>query len=70
MHNEAFCIVAFLAGFSDKFYLGVIDLLVARTVKSEEVVQNIVVTQKERIPDSVRVHDDAECAEEPDKSKS
>jgi hypothetical protein len=48
---ESFWIIAFLAGFSDKFYLGVIDLLVARTVRSEEVDSNTVVTHKERIPE-------------------
>jgi hypothetical protein len=47
----AFWIVAFLAGFSDKFYLGVIDLLVARTVHTVEPDSNTVVTQIERIPD-------------------
>jgi len=52
MHNEAFWIVAFLAGFSDKFYLGVIDLLVARTVRTQEVDQNTVITQRERIPEN------------------
>ncbi|HEV7394959.1 MAG TPA: SoxR reducing system RseC family protein [Pyrinomonadaceae bacterium] len=52
IHNEAFWIVAFLAGFSDKFYLGVIDLLVARTVKTEESKdKNTVVTKTERIPE-------------------
>lgn len=52
IHKEAFWIVAFLAGFSDKFYLGVIDLLVARTVKTEESKdKNTVVTQTERIPE-------------------
>jgi hypothetical protein len=51
-HKEAFWIVAFLAGFSDKFYLGVIDLLVARTVKSEEKDQNTKVTKTQRIPES------------------
>ena len=50
VHIHSFWIVAFLAGFSDKFYLGVIDLLVARTVKSEEVNKNTVVTKIERIP--------------------
>lgn len=52
IHKEAFWIVAFLAGFSDKFYLGVIDLLVARTVKTEESRdKNTVVTKTERIPE-------------------
>ena len=32
--------------------IGVIDLLVARTVRSEEVDSNTVVTEKERIPDA------------------
>jgi hypothetical protein len=49
---EAFWIIAFLAGFSDKFYLGVIDLLVARTVRTEEVDSNTVVTEIERIPEA------------------
>lgn len=49
---RAFWIIAFLAGFSDKFYLGVIDLLVARTVRTEEIGSNTVVTEIERIPDS------------------
>jgi hypothetical protein len=48
---EAFWIIAFLAGFSDKFYLGVIDLLVARTVRSQEIDSNTVITEKERIHD-------------------
>jgi hypothetical protein len=48
---EALWIVAFLAGFSDKFYLGVIDLLVARTVRTQEIDSNTVITEKERIPD-------------------
>ena len=52
MHNEAFWIVAFLAGFSDKFYLGVIDLLVARTVRTEEVNKNTVITKSERVPEN------------------
>lgn len=49
---EALWIVSFLAGFSDKFYLGVIDLLVARTVRSQEIDSNTVITQKERIPEA------------------
>ena len=48
---EVYWVVAFLAGFSDKFYLGVIDLLVARTVKSEEIKANKIITEKERIPE-------------------
>jgi hypothetical protein len=48
---EALWIVSFLAGFSDKFYLGVIDLLVARTVRTQEIDSNTVITEKERIPD-------------------
>jgi hypothetical protein len=52
MRREAFCIIAFLAGFSDKFYLGVIDLLVARTVRTQEIDSNTVITQSERIPDT------------------
>ncbi|MDT7806643.1 MAG: hypothetical protein QOJ70_456 [Acidobacteriota bacterium] len=48
---EAFWIIAFLAGFSDKFYLGVIDLLVARTVRSREIDSNTIITEKERIHD-------------------
>jgi hypothetical protein len=51
-HNPAFWIIAFLAGFSDKFYLGVIDLLVARTVRSEETRSNTIITERERIPSS------------------
>jgi hypothetical protein len=47
---EVFWVIAFLAGFSDKFYLGVIDLLVARTVKSEEVGPHKIIQEKERIP--------------------
>jgi hypothetical protein len=50
--RKVFWVIAFLAGFSDKFYVGVIDLLVARTVRSEEVDSNTVVTEKERIPDA------------------
>lgn len=49
--SEVVWIIAFLAGFSDKVYLGVIDLLVARTVRTEEVNSNTVITEKERIPD-------------------
>lgn len=48
---KVFWIISFLAGFSDKFYLGVIDLLVARTVSSKEIDSNTVITQKERIPE-------------------
>lgn len=51
-NNAAFWIIAFLAGFSDKFYLGVIDLLVARTVSSREINSNTVVTAIERVPDA------------------
>jgi hypothetical protein len=61
---NSFWIVAFLAGFSDKFYLGVIDLLVARTVKSEEVSQNTVVTQIERIPENPRLSESSSTPEE------
>ena len=61
---NSFWIVAFLAGFSDKFYLGVIDLLVARTVKSEEVSQNTVVTQIERIPESPKLSESSSASEE------
>lgn len=61
---NSFWIVAFLAGFSDKFYLGVIDLLVARTVKSEEVNKNTVVTKIERIPESPKPLDLSNAAEE------
>lgn len=49
---EAFWIIAFLAGFSDKFYLGVIDLLVARTVSTKEPDSNTIVEEKKRIPES------------------
>lgn len=49
---QALWIISFLAGFSDKFYLGVIDLLVARTVRTQEIDSNTVVTEIERIPDS------------------
>jgi hypothetical protein len=49
--RKVFWIIAFLAGFSDKVYLGVIDLLVARTVRMEEVDSNKVITEKERIPE-------------------
>lgn len=49
---EAFWIIAFLAGFSDKFYLGVIDLLVARTVRRLEPDSNTVVEEKKRTPDA------------------
>jgi hypothetical protein len=52
---EAFWIIAFLAGFSDKFYLSVIDLLVARTVRTQEIDSNTVITQKERIHDGSSV---------------
>jgi hypothetical protein len=48
---EAFWIIAFLAGFSDKFYLGVIDLLVARTVRRREPDSNTVIEEKKRTPD-------------------
>jgi hypothetical protein len=34
--GRAYCIVAFLAGFSDKFYMGVINLLVSKTTLSNE----------------------------------
>lgn len=61
---NSFWIVAFLAGFSDKFYLGVIDLLVARTVKSEEVNKNTVVTKIERIPESPKPPDLSGAAED------
>jgi hypothetical protein len=61
---NSFWIVAFLAGFSDKFYLGVIDLLVARTVKSEEVNKNTVVTQIERIPESAKLPEASSAPEE------
>jgi uncharacterized membrane protein YciS (DUF1049 family) len=47
---EVYSVIAFLAGFSDKFYLGVIDLLVARTVKTEEVKPNVITTESQRIP--------------------
>lgn len=49
---EAFWIIAFLAGFSDKFYLGVIDLLVARTVRTTEKDSNTFVEEKRRIPEA------------------
>lgn len=49
---EVYSVIAFLAGFSDKFYLGVIDLLVARTVRTEEVNQNVVITEKQRVPEA------------------
>lgn len=61
---NSFWIVAFLAGFSDKFYLGVIDLLVARTVKSEEVNNNTVVTKIERIPESAKPPESSSSSEE------
>ena len=64
IHLNSFWIVAFLAGFSDKFYLGVIDLLVARTVKSEEVSKNTVVTQIERIPESTKLSENSSASEE------
>jgi uncharacterized membrane protein len=48
---EVYSVIAFLAGFSDKFYLGVIDLLVARTIRTEEVSPNIIVTEKQRVPE-------------------
>ena len=65
IHINSFWIVAFLAGFSDKFYLGVIDLLVARTVKSQEVNKNTVVTQIERIPESTKPLKTSSATEEP-----
>jgi hypothetical protein len=52
---EAFWIIAFLAGFSDKFYLGVIDLLVARTVRTQETDSNTFVEEKKRIPETSHV---------------
>jgi hypothetical protein len=61
--------VAFLAGFSDKFYLGVIDLLVARTIKSEEKDRNTKVTKTQRIPESDAERETKDAAEQP-KSKS
>lgn len=70
VHINSFWIVAFLAGFSDKFYLGVIDLLVARTVKSEEVDKNTVVTQIERIPENAKSQDTVSTPEEPAAKKS
>jgi len=60
---KVFWIISFLAGFSDKFYLGVIDLLVARTVSSKEIDSNTVITQKERIPEP-------NGEDEPDTSKA
>jgi hypothetical protein len=45
---EVYWVIAFLAGFSDKFYLGVIDLLVARTIRSEDIDNNRIITEKER----------------------
>ena len=48
---EAFWIIAFLAGFSDKFYLGVINLLVAHTVPTQEKDSNTVTEEKKRIPE-------------------
>jgi hypothetical protein len=54
--KEAFWIIAFLAGFSDKFYLGVIDLLVARTVSTKEINGNTVITKTERVPDASGEH--------------
>jgi hypothetical protein len=32
-HIQVYWIIAFLAGFSDKFYLGIIDLLVEKTFR-------------------------------------
>jgi hypothetical protein len=49
---EVYSVIAFLAGFSDKFYIGVIDLLVARTVSTKEVEQNTVITEKQRMPEA------------------
>jgi uncharacterized membrane protein (DUF485 family) len=56
--RKVFWVIAFLAGFSDKVYLGVIDLLVARTVRSQEVDSNTVITEKERIPDNSSGHEE------------
>jgi hypothetical protein len=33
---EVYWVLAFLAGFSDKFYIGIIDLLVEKTIKTKE----------------------------------
>jgi hypothetical protein len=54
---EVYSVIAFLAGFSDKFYLGVIDLLVARIVRSEEVKPNVFVTETERVPNAHQTND-------------
>jgi hypothetical protein len=54
---EAFWIIAFLAGFSDKFYLGVIDLLVARTVRTEQKDSNTFIEEKKRIPEATTVEE-------------
>ncbi len=44
---EVYWVIAFLAGFSDKFYLRIIDLLVGRTV-GEKADPNIPAEQKEK----------------------
>lgn len=48
---EVYSVIAFLAGFSDRFYLGVIDLLVSKTVSTREVTPNVIVTEKQRVPE-------------------
>ena len=50
IHNQAFWIVAFRAGFSDKFYLGVIDLLVERTGSTKQPNTNTVITEIQQSP--------------------
>ncbi len=61
----AFWIISFLAGFSDKFYLGVIDLLVARTVRTEEIDSNTVITERERIPEAAGAEQSGESKTSP-----
>jgi hypothetical protein len=57
---EVYSVIAFLAGFSDKFYLGVIDLLVAQTVRTEEVKPNTIITERQRIPEALHQDESAQ----------